>query len=238
MVKWKLGLAGAVVAATALSVPVATIWWRPAPPVPRPLPPPPPPDPRGIVIHHSATQGSVRGQAVGAVHIGELHRKRGFAIRYRGKLYHIGYHYVIREDGIIETGRPEHCIGAHSKITEYNHYLGICLVGNFSDRANPYRFEPSVPTGQQLSSLVWLCAKLSEKYGFTTSQILRHHDIRQTACPGEKFPYHWLLWQVEGYRPIVRARMDRLAAASSLKPARAYFAASSAGTTQDVNVNE
>jgi N-acetyl-anhydromuramyl-L-alanine amidase AmpD len=178
------------------------------------------------------------GQLVGAEKISELHKKRGFAIRYEGKLYHIGYHYVIREDGTIESGRPERCIGAHSKITEYNRYLGICLIGNFSETANPHRFQPSVPTGQQLRSLVWLCSKLSEKYQFTTGQILRHHDIRQTACPGEKFPYHWLLWQVEQYRPVVRARMDRLAADRTRTAAAPYLAASSPGTAQEVKVNE
>jgi N-acetylmuramoyl-L-alanine amidase len=208
--KWRIWVAAVIVASVALGTPVALVcWnlWQPRPPAP-PISLPPP-DPPGIVIHHSDTPGSVRGQPVGAEWIGALHRKRGFAIRYRGRLYNIGYHYVIREDGTIDSGRPEHCIGAHSKITAYNQYLGICLVGNFSEAANPHRFEPSAPTGQQLRSLIWLCSRLAEKYRFPTTRIIRHHDIRQTACPGERFPYHWVLWQIERYRPVLRVHRER-----------------------------
>src|SRR5918994_572197 len=66
-----------------------------------------PPPPAGIVIHHSATPGVVGGQYVGAALIDRSHKRRGYAVKYRGKVYHIGYHYVIREDGVIEPGRPE-----------------------------------------------------------------------------------------------------------------------------------
>jgi N-acetyl-anhydromuramyl-L-alanine amidase AmpD len=176
------------------------------------------------VIHHSATPGYIHGVPVGAAQIDEMHRKRGFAVRYRGRLYHIGYHYVIRADGTIETGRPEHCIGAHCKVHAYNSYLGICLVGDFSERANPHHYEPSVPTGEQLRSLVWLCCQLTEKYHIPTSHIIRHEDIRQTACPGENFPYHWLLWEVERYRPVIRDRIARNLAAPGAR--RAALAAS------------
>jgi N-acetylmuramoyl-L-alanine amidase-like protein len=211
--KRRLWMAAGVIAFVALGVPVALYWlWAPHPRIVLPPPGPlPPPDPLGIVIHHSDTPGVMRGRPVGAAILGELHKRRGFAVRYRGRLYHIGYHYVIREDGTIETGRPEHCIGAHSKITAYNHYLGICLVGNFDDRRNPHHFEPSVPSGEQLRSLIWLCARLSEKYHIPTDHIIRHQDIRQTACPGDKFPYHWVLYEVDQYRPVIRARMRLLA---------------------------
>jgi len=220
----------------ALAAPLSFVWWQlrqpvPLPPAPRPAPPA---DPPGIVIHHSATPGKIRGKEVGAAKIGELHQQRGFAISYHGRMYHIGYHYVIREDGTIETGRPEHCLGAHAKITAYNHYLGICLVGTFSSRANPHHFEPSVPTGPQLRSLVWLCARLAEKYHFPTNHIIRHQDVRQTACPGENFPYHWLLWEVDRYRPILRVQM----AARAGQPGGRHYLAASSGTVHDVKVNE
>lgn len=230
--------AGVLVAVAALAAPVGFVWWQFRQAVLLLLPPrpAPPADPPGIVIHHSATPGSLRGQPVGAAKIDELHKKRGFAISFRGKMYHIGYHYVIREDGTIETGRPDRCPGAHARITAYNQYLGICLIGNFAAHANPHHFAPSVPTGPQLRSLVWLCARLSEKYHFPTTHIIRHQDVRQTACPGENFPYHWLLWEVERYRPVLRERMAARARRQG-ELAAAYLAASS-GTVHDVKVNE
>lgn len=48
----------------------------------------------------------------------------------------IGYHYVIRRDGTIETGRPENRAGAHVK--GRNAYsLGVCLVGGKSRAPHP-----------------------------------------------------------------------------------------------------
>jgi N-acetyl-anhydromuramyl-L-alanine amidase AmpD len=156
-------------------------------------------DPTGIVIHHSDTPGIVHGHYVGAAFIDRTHQRRGFGIRYRGKVYHIGYHYVIREDGVIEPGRPEHCMGAHSKT--HNDYLGICLVGDFSSRHNRYFWRPSRPTPAQLHSLVWLCERLMAKYDIPPDQVVRHSDVRETECPGDRFPFAWL--QQEISRPKI-----------------------------------
>jgi N-acetylmuramoyl-L-alanine amidase len=151
-------------------------------------------DPTGIVIHHSATPGIVHGQYVGAAFLDRGHQRRGFAVRYRGKLYHIGYHYVIREDGTIEPGRPEHCPGAHAKTR--NDTLGICLVGNFSTAHNPHFWTPSQPTEAQLRSLVWLCGRLMAKYHIPPERVIRHRDVRDTDCPGDRFPFAWLQAQL------------------------------------------
>jgi N-acetylmuramoyl-L-alanine amidase len=153
-----------------------------------------PSGPVGIIIHHSDTPGVVHGQYVGAALIDRSHQRRGFAIRYRGKLYHIGYHYVIREDGVIQAGRPEHCLGAHA--TGHNDYLGICLVGDFSTAHNPHFWTPSEPTPPQLHALVWLCRRLMAKYQIPPDHVIRHCDVRDTACPGDRFPYAWLEQQL------------------------------------------
>lgn len=147
-------------------------------------------DPAGIIVHHSDTPGVIRSRYVGAALIDRSHQRRGFRVRYKGKVYHIGYHYVIREDGVIEPGRPEHCPGAHSK--HHNDYLGICLVGNFSPAHNPHRWTPSEPTDAQLQSLVWLCGRLMTKYHIPPDRVMRHCDVRETACPGDRFPFTWL----------------------------------------------
>lgn len=39
----------------------------------------------------------------------------------------IGYHYVILENGVIESGRPKYWQGAHCR--GYNEDIGICLIG-------------------------------------------------------------------------------------------------------------
>jgi hypothetical protein len=153
-----------------------------------------PSGPVGIIIHHSDTPGMIHGRYVGAALIDRSHQRRGFAIQYRGQLYHIGYHYVIREDGVIEAGRPEHCLGAHAK--GHNGYLGICLVGDFSTRHNPHFWAPSRPTPPQLHSLVWLCRRLMTKYQIPPDHVIRHCDVRETDCPGDRFPYAWLQRQL------------------------------------------
>jgi len=152
--------------------------------------------PTGIIIHHSDTPGMVEGQYVGAALIDRSHRRRGFAVRYHGKVYHIGYHYVIREDGAIEAGRPECCPGAHAK--RHNGYLGICLVGDFSSAHNPHFWTPSRPTEAQLRSLVWLCERLMVKYHISPDHVIRHCDVGDTECPGDRFPYAWLRCQLTG----------------------------------------
>jgi len=44
----------------------------------------------------------------------------------------IGYHYVIKRDGTLERGRPEHVTGAH--VGGHNTgNLGICLVGGVKE---------------------------------------------------------------------------------------------------------
>ena len=47
----------------------------------------------------------------------------------------IGYHKIIRRDGLIENGRPEYWVGAHV-YGKNNQSLGVCLIGrnNFSNQ--------------------------------------------------------------------------------------------------------
>jgi hypothetical protein len=165
-------------------MPPAPILWRRSAPS----------GPLGIIIHHSDTPGVVGGRYVGAALIDRSHRRRGFAVRYHGKVYHIGYHYVIREDGAIEAGRPECCPGAHAK--RHNGYLGICLVGDFSSAHNSHFWTPSRPTEPQLRSLVWLCERLMVKYQIPPDRVIRHCDVGDTECPGDRFPYAWLQRQL------------------------------------------
>ena len=79
-----------------------------------------PKDIKYIVIHCSDTDESHKSEDIHKLHL---------SFGWDG----IGYHKIIRQDGVIENGRPEYWIGAHVKGFN-NISLGICLIGkkNFS----------------------------------------------------------------------------------------------------------
>jgi N-acetylmuramoyl-L-alanine amidase len=145
--------------------------------------------PAGIIIHHSAVAPRLDGTPVDATMIDRSHKRRGYEIFYWGKLYHIGYHYVILPDGTVQQGRPELLQGSHTK--GYNSYIGICLIGNFSsaDNADGKR-GLSAPTESQINGLIELSRSLQKRYGFSRMQILRHSDVNpKSDCPGDRFPF-------------------------------------------------
>lgn len=75
--------------------------------------------PSHVVIHTAGTPG--KAVDVSAAGIDAYHRSLGW----RG----IGYQFVVRFDGTVETGRSEREVGAH--VEGFNHRsLGICFSGN------------------------------------------------------------------------------------------------------------
>lgn len=152
--------------------------------------------PAGIVIHHTASGAHVDGKRVDATLISQWHQLKGFGAEYRGKQYHIGYHYVILPDGTLERGRPDWMLGAHAR--GYNDYLGICLVGNFDSAANPRGAQqPARPTQAQLDALVGLLRDLMTRYRLKPSDIYGHSEVGSTACPGDRFPMDEVLRRLE-----------------------------------------
>jgi hypothetical protein len=148
--------------------------------------------PDSIVIHHSALTrqdvlqhpGPVTAQTIDA-----LHEKRGFNAFYWGKSYHIGYHYLILPNGLIQGGRPERCIGSHTR--GHNRAIGICLVGNFSSREDPQE-EPGnlQPSEAQMRALESLIRDVAGRYNISCDKIYRHDDLNpKTQCPGDRFPW-------------------------------------------------
>lgn len=120
-----------------------------------------------IVVHHSASAD------VPAAEIHAWHLVRGWA--------GIGYHFVIRNDGSIERGRPQDMIGAHAGAGVNDHSIGICLCGNFMQD------QPSEP---QLVSLIELVIWLKKYYGVSVGSfdIKLHRQVAATECPGKLFP--------------------------------------------------
>lgn len=90
----------------------------------------------------------------------------------------VGYHFIIRRNGIIENGRPLERAGAHVKNFNSNS-IGICLVGGLNaSGAGENNF-----TIEQFSSLETLLKSLKGK--FPNAQILGHRDFPKVAkeCP-------------------------------------------------------
>lgn len=120
-----------------------------------------------IVVHCSASVPDIKTDAKV---IDRWHRQRGFLM--------IGYHYVIKTDGIIEPGRDPESIGAH--VADYNHNsVGICMVGGVDkDQKAVNNF-----TDLQFASLKALVQTLMGKYPKAVVQGHRDFPKVAKACP-------------------------------------------------------
>ena len=120
-----------------------------------------------IVIHCSAVKPD---QMSSAAQIDSWHRKRGFHLG-------IGYHYVVRRDGAIESGRPEWMVGAHCK-NHNAHSIGVCYVGGLDIRGQP----ADTRTAEQKAAMRQLLEDLHRRY--PRAVIVGHHDLNpHKACP-------------------------------------------------------
>jgi len=121
-----------------------------------------------IVIHCSATKPSM--SHVDAKEIDRWHRQRGWR--------KIGYHFVIRRDGVVEEGRELGEVGAHAKGFN-SKSVGICLVGGIDDEGNP----ENNYTDEQWKSLEELVNQMLLPY--PDAEVLGHCDLPDVkkACP-------------------------------------------------------
>lgn len=117
--------------------------------------------PRMIVIHCSATKEGVN---IGAKDIDKWHKQRGFRC--------IGYHYVIRLDGTIETGRPISEVGAHAKGFNSTS-IGVCYVGGLDKSGKP----KDTRTILQIESMDRLLNRLCDSKDYTIEKIVGHRDL-------------------------------------------------------------
>jgi|TARA_R110000787_G_scaffold168199_1_gene281078 N-acetyl-anhydromuramyl-L-alanine amidase AmpD len=119
-----------------------------------------------IVIHCAATKASMD---IGTNEITDWH-VNGNGWR------DIGYHKVIRRNGVIENGRDLRDSGAHA--AGYNHKsVGVCLVGGMADdNSAENNF-----TDQQWTALVALIKELKTEY--PDADIIGHNEISQKECP-------------------------------------------------------
>lgn len=118
-----------------------------------------------IIVHCSATQ---EGKDFCAADIDKWHKQRGWKC--------IGYHYVIKLDGTVETGRAESEIGAHCSGQNANS-IGVCYIGGL-DKNNKAK---DTRTDAQKASMLVLLKKLKAKY--PNAVIYGHRDFAAKACP-------------------------------------------------------
>jgi N-acetyl-anhydromuramyl-L-alanine amidase AmpD len=112
-----------------------------------------------IVVHCSATKATLD---IGVREITQWHIQRGFDT--------VGYHYVIRRSGELETGRRESAIGAHVRGHNANS-IGICLAGGVDAHNKP----ENNFTVQQFATLELLLKQLKDRY--PTARTLGHRDL-------------------------------------------------------------
>lgn len=126
-----------------------------------------------IIIHCAATKPTMD---IGAKEIEQWHRARGF--------FGIGYHYVIRRDGTIETGRPLEKAGAHAEGHNADS-IGICMAGGIDNKGKPQNNF----TDAQWASLKSLTLGLVHQY--KGLRIIGHNEVSNKACPSFSVP-KWL----------------------------------------------
>ena len=127
-----------------------------------------------IFIHCSFTKprtGRAGSPLIGAAEIRKWHvEERGWR--------DIGYHYVVKRNGVLELGRPLDQAGAH--VAGYNKdSIGICLVGGMNKTTgkavNDY-------TDEQWQTLRMIVGGLMIQ--FPKAEVLGHNDVTTTkTCP-------------------------------------------------------
>lgn len=128
-----------------------------------------------IVVHYSATPME---RDFTAADIDRMHRKRGFR--------EIGYHYFIRKDGSVETGRDlsqpgRFEVGAHSK-GENEQSVGICYEGGVRAARPNVGFDSRTPA--QTAAMIDLIDMLMQRFPGAIVEGHRGMPGAATQCPG------------------------------------------------------
>lgn len=138
-----------------------------------------------IILHHRAGNGDV--QSIHSQHLGQ-----GWA--------GIGYHFYVRKDGKVYSGRPINMVGGHT--TNYNSVsVGVCFEGNFETEKMK---DVQIKAGQELISYI--------KGKYPAAQIKKHRDFNSTACPGKNFPFDEVTNPKKEYKTVtevVNALVER-----------------------------
>jgi len=133
-----------------------------------------------LVLHCSATKPQLN---IGRDVIREWHLAKGWA--------DIGYHAVVKRNGLIEFGRPFDDVGAH--VAGYNGTtVGVCLVGGlYPDGTEADDDIEGLYTAEQRQALRNLVIVL--KAAYPDALIVGHRDLSPDANKDGKIDKHeWL----------------------------------------------
>lgn len=120
-----------------------------------------------IIIHCSATKPSMD---IGAEWIRKIHVQQN-------KWKDIGYHYIVRRNGVVEVGRHISQVGAHCN-GHNEGTIGICLVGGISETGRP----ENNFTKDQFEAVQQLI--FDKVYEFPEIvKLSGHNDYANKACP-------------------------------------------------------
>jgi N-acetylmuramoyl-L-alanine amidase len=123
-----------------------------------------------IVIHCTQTP---KNMDIDVAKVTEWHKDRGFDT--------IGYHYLIKRDGTLQTGRDEDVVGAHA-IAVNGTSIGIALVGGGTVDNNF--------NSDQFNTLKSIILTLKDKYNI--KKIIGHYQVEASKeCPSFDVP-EWL----------------------------------------------
>ena len=149
-----------------------------------------------IVVHHTAfyvtdAMKKLGPQASWKAAVNHAHQAQRLHKHIRG-WNDVGYHYMIDWNGRILEGRPVDRLGSH---TERNNRgsIGVVLMGDFARER---------PTGKQLAGLKTLMRWLIAVHGISAKNILGHHHLKYTACPGKYLNDPW-----DSHTPLQVIRM-------------------------------
>lgn len=121
--------------------------------------------PHTVILHCAATPDSDDPKHdFGVKDIDKWHRERGWE--------GCGYHFVIRRNGQIESGRPIEKVGAHT-LGHNQDSIGICYVGTY------------LPTPMQWESIFKLYGLLRDEYNIRWPNWFGHREFdSHKECPG------------------------------------------------------
>lgn len=122
-----------------------------------------------LVVHYSAT---FEDQNLTVKDIDKMHKARGW----KG----VGYHYVIRRDGVVEKGRPDNVVGAHVA-GQNSGKIGICCIGGCNRATGPDKGVDN-RTPAQIKAQIALIKTLLARY--PKAKVVGHRDLAPTQCPG------------------------------------------------------
>jgi len=129
--------------------------------------------PKMVILHCSDTpdypETDVRFDRFGADDINLWHIERGWD--------KIGYHFIVRRTGVLETGRlcsAPHAFEVGAHCSGHNlESIGVCYIGRES------------PTKNQIEKLKSLYLMIKKVFGIDKTQWFAHHHFNSAkTCPG------------------------------------------------------